>query len=93
MCGAPIRDKSHIAPTITYATVSIAFVAIVLRCIARADRFALDDIFAVAAFIIALPQAIITVLMSKKGFGKDIWTLPADNITWILKVRLSAALI
>jgi predicted permease len=91
MCGAPIRDRSHIAPTITYATVSIALVAVVLRCIARADRFALDDIFAVVAFTTGLPQAIITVLMSKKGFGKDIWTLSAENITWILKVSLSPA--
>jgi hypothetical protein len=90
MCGAPVRDNTHITPIIIYVTGSLATITIIARCIARTDNFALDDISALAAFVTGVAMAIIIVVMSAAGFGKDLWTLDPARITRILEVSTNS---
>jgi Co/Zn/Cd efflux system component len=90
MCGAPVRDNTHITPIIIYVTVTLATISVIARCIARTDSFGLDDISALAAFVTGVAMAIIIVIMSAEGFGKDMWTLYPARITRLLQVSTSS---
>lgn len=43
----------------------------------------------IAVQVFAIPMAVLEFIMSKDGFGKDIWTIPFDQITRIVKVRIA----
>jgi hypothetical protein len=86
MCGAPVRDNTHITPVIVYISGGLATIGVMVRCIAKIRNFGLDDISALAAFVTGVAMAIIIVIMSADGFGKDIWTLYPARITRILQV-------
>jgi hypothetical protein len=86
MCGAPVRDNSHITPVIVYITGSLATISVMTRCIAKTRNFGLDDISALAAFVTGVAMAIIIIIMSAEGFGKDMWTLYPARIVRILHV-------
>jgi hypothetical protein len=90
MCGAPVRDKTHITPIFIYVTASLATISIIARCIARTDSFGADDVSALAAWVTGVAMAIIIVIMSAEGFGKDIWTLSPAKITRLLQVSTSS---
>ncbi|EXJ84621.1 hypothetical protein A1O3_05291 [Capronia epimyces CBS 606.96] len=49
------------------------------------DRFQWADVAVVLALAFALPMGVMEFFMSSDGFGKDIWTLPFDKITRIIK--------
>lgn len=87
MCGHSQRDITHITPIVTGVSGGAALVAVIIRAIAARDGFSLDDIFAVAALITALPMGILEFFMSADGFGKDIWAIPHSNIYRIIQVR------
>jgi hypothetical protein len=59
---------------------------VVLRMFAIQDHFALDDMFAIAAIVSAIPMGVLEFIKAKDGFGKDIWNIPAPNIYRIVKV-------
>jgi hypothetical protein len=89
MCGAPVRDITHITPIVTGISGGFAIIGVVVRCFATAGNFAPDDFFAIAALISALPMGILEFFMSADGFGKDIWTLTPKNIYRIVQVSNS----
>ncbi|KAH7067851.1 hypothetical protein FB567DRAFT_457821 [Paraphoma chrysanthemicola] len=99
LCGAPVRDISHIPPIVTATSGAIALLMIVLRMFAVQDHFALDDMFATAAMASAIPMGVLEFIKAKDGFGKDIWTIPAPNIyrivklTWLTEILYSLAVI
>jgi hypothetical protein len=43
---------------------------VAVRCVATVGNFALDDIFAIAALVSALPMGVLEFVMSVDGFGK-----------------------
>ncbi|KAH3928735.1 hypothetical protein HBH98_107900 [Parastagonospora nodorum] len=92
MCGAPVRDITDITPIMTGVFGGLAILGVAIRCVATKGAFALDDIFAVAALIVALPMGILEFVMSSDGFGKDLWTIPPANIyriaqfTWLTEI-------
>jgi hypothetical protein len=86
MCGAPVRDNTHITPIVTIVFGILAIFSIFIRCLATVDRLALDDIFAIAALATALPMGIMEFFLSLYGFGKDIWTIPPSKIYRITQV-------
>jgi hypothetical protein len=88
MCGAPVRDITHITPLVTGISGGVAIIGVVVRCIATAGTFALDDIFAIAALVNAIPMGILEFVMSNDGFGKDIWTIPPAKIYRIVQVSM-----
>jgi hypothetical protein len=97
MCGAPVRDITHITPIVSGVSGGFAILAVLVRCFPTGGAFALDDIFAVAALVSALPMGILEFVMSADGFGKDIWNIPAEKVYRIVKVsslqRLASALL
>ncbi|KAJ5506007.1 hypothetical protein N7453_004964 [Penicillium expansum] len=89
-CGAPIRDRTKI---VSYAGVVggiIALLAFVLRMLARLSccggMFGVDDWTMVLTMALLIPLSALSVVLANSGLGKDMWTLPFDNITHILYV-------
>ncbi|KAE8363568.1 hypothetical protein BDV27DRAFT_146013 [Aspergillus caelatus] len=70
MCGIEPQDISHIMTTVTSVFMSLAITFTIMRCSESRDHFGPEDIFAILAL---------------DGYGKDIWILPFDNITRIVK--------
>jgi hypothetical protein len=89
MCGAPVRDITHITPLVTGISGGVAIIGVAIRCIATAGHFALDDIFAIAALVNAIPMGILEFIMSNDGFGKDIWTIPPAKIYRIVQASIA----
>ncbi|KAH7112486.1 hypothetical protein B0J11DRAFT_185921 [Dendryphion nanum] len=85
MCGQPVRDITHITPIVTGVSGAAAIIAVVVRSALAYASFSLDDMFAVAALISALPMGILEFFMAADGFGKDIWNIPHNNIYQIIK--------
>ncbi|KAK4864759.1 hypothetical protein LT330_001382 [Penicillium expansum] len=86
-CGAPIRDRTKI---VSYAGVVggiIALLAFFLRMLARLSccggMFGVDD----WTMVLLIPLSALSVVLANSGLGKDMWTLPFDNITHILYCR------
>ncbi|KAF2709866.1 hypothetical protein K504DRAFT_429933 [Pleomassaria siparia CBS 279.74] len=92
MCGAPVRDITHITPIVSGVSGGAAILVVLIRCFPTGGAFTLDDMFAVAALVSALPMGILEFFMSADGFGKDIWNIPPENVyrivrfTWITEV-------
>ncbi|KAL2822666.1 hypothetical protein BJX63DRAFT_427222 [Aspergillus granulosus] len=85
MCGIEPRDISHITPIVTSVFMSLAIAATLVRCFGSRHHFGPEDIFALLALLLAIPMGALEYPMAKDGYGKDIWSLPFDNITRIIK--------
>ncbi|KAE8308217.1 hypothetical protein BDV41DRAFT_581608 [Aspergillus transmontanensis] len=85
MCGIEPRDISHITKTVTSVFMDLAIAFTLMRCSESPDHFGPEDIFVVLALMFALPNGALEYPMAKDGHGKDIWTVPFDSITHILK--------
>ncbi|KAJ4292717.1 hypothetical protein N0V90_009380 [Kalmusia sp. IMI 367209] len=92
MCGAPVRDITHITPIISGTSGGAALIAVGIRVWMSGVDFWLDDAMCVVAIVFAIPMAVLEFLMSGLGFGKDIWTLTPDQIyrivqyTWLTEI-------
>ncbi|KAJ5415564.1 hypothetical protein N7465_004259 [Penicillium sp. CMV-2018d] len=89
-CGVPIRDHTKI---VSYAGVGggiVALIAFILRMLARLSCcggiFGADDWTMVLTMALLIPLSALSVVLANSGLGKDMWTLPFDNITHILYV-------
>lgn len=91
MCERPIRDRTKISSVLCGITGSLAIIAVILRMINtwQCENFAMDDACALLAGLFVIPENAATFATGPAGFGKDIWTVPFDKITYILKVRCS----
>lgn len=87
MCGAPVRDITHITPIITGTSGGAAIIGVVIRVWMSGSDFGLDDAMCVVALVFAIPMAILEFIMSGLGFGKDIWTRMPGEIYKIVQVR------
>ncbi|KAK5456025.1 hypothetical protein LTS15_005344 [Exophiala xenobiotica] len=88
LCQAPIRDDTAVTPIVTAVSGLVAIVCVVLRVADRfpgKQKFQWADLCVVTSLLLAIPMAILEFYMSSDGFGKDVWTLPFDNITRIVK--------
>ncbi|CAI7676271.1 unnamed protein product [Penicillium palitans] len=89
-CGVPIRDHTKI---VSYAGVGggiVALIAFILRMLARLSCcggiFGADDWTMILTMLFLIPLSALSVVLANAGLGKDMWTLPFDNITHILYV-------
>ncbi|KAJ5118996.1 hypothetical protein N7448_010705 [Penicillium atrosanguineum] len=89
-CGAPIRDRTHV---VSYAGVAggiIALLAFILRMVARfrscGGVFGLDDWTMLFTMCLLVPLSALSVVLANAGLGRDMWTLPFENITRILYI-------
>jgi hypothetical protein len=87
MCGKPVRDITHITPIVSGVSGGAALLVLVVRALITGGEYTLDDFFVLAAFAAALPMGILEFFMAADGFGRDIWTIPADKIYRIVQVR------
>ena len=54
------------------------------------DLFGWDDGLIVAAAALAFPVAVVQVNLGRNGLGKDIWTVPFDHVTKMLRLMYVA---
>ena len=87
MCGAEVRDITHITPIISGVAGGAATLAVIIRIWMSGAEFWLDDAMCIVALVFAIPMAALEFVMSDLGFGKDIWTLAPSNIYRIVQVR------
>ncbi|KAF2472741.1 uncharacterized protein BDR25DRAFT_154355, partial [Lindgomyces ingoldianus] len=86
MCGAPVRDNTHILPLVSGISGLFALTAVIVRCVAAGKNLALDDIFVAAAMAGAIPMDVLQLYTGPAGFGKDVWNVSFDNLYYILKL-------
>jgi hypothetical protein len=89
LCGQPVRDITHITPIVTGVSGGAALISVIIRSLLAGSVFGLDDFFAIAAMVAALPMGILEFFMAADGFGKDIWTIPPHKIYRIVRVCCS----
>ena len=89
MCGAEVRDITHITPIIAGTSGGAAIIGVVVRVWMSGADFWLDDAMCVLALAFAIPMAVLEFLMSSLGFGKDIWTLTPAQIYRIVQVCIT----
>ncbi|KAF1959237.1 hypothetical protein CC80DRAFT_585579 [Byssothecium circinans] len=85
-CRAPVRSQTKTI-RITNITLGVISALCVLARIVYKTAFSMaelgwDDYAIVATLLAGIPQTVITDLKtSPNGLGKDVWTVPFDNIT------------
>ncbi|KAK2627136.1 hypothetical protein QTJ16_003102 [Diplocarpon rosae] len=87
-CHAPTRGKRgrFILAIVLY---SISTFALILRLISNSTskyKFWYDDAVVLLLFLSSTAVTVISVFLVHLGLGSDIWTVPFDNITQILKI-------
>lgn len=93
MCQAPIRDK-HIEPlAIGLAGGALAGLAFLMRMCSTFSKsggrsLGMDDHLASVAVVLSVPPTVFSITLTKNGLGKDMWTLPLQNIKNVLMVGL-----
>jgi hypothetical protein len=90
MCDWPIRMKTYVTTVVVSTTGSLSILTFLLRTIdARLfGHFGWHDAYALGAGICAIPMNTVQLLVGRAGFGRDIWTVPFDNLILIQKVSL-----
>ncbi|KAL9527886.1 SAT4 family membrane protein [Sphaerulina musiva] len=97
ICQRPIRDKRGPGLKSIIAGLVIATVALGLRMASKihspcagndgwSTTLWWDDAVVVFVLALAIPIDVSAVLLSHAGIGTDVWTLPFENITRILKI-------
>jgi hypothetical protein len=91
VCERPIRDQSRVLIDVNAALGVLALLAVLMRVslAIRLHSFGSDDFFACLAGLFALPHFVGSIVIARIGMGRDIWTIPPEGISNILKVRAS----
>lgn len=93
MCQAPVRDK-HMQPlVIGLVGGALAGLAFIMRMCSTFSKtggrsLGMDDHMATVAVILSVPPTVFAITLTKNGLGKDMWTLPLQNIKNVLMVSL-----
>lgn len=95
-CGQPVRDNSAASISVPLAFGSFAFAIFALRIFTRLftlqKELYLDDYTMALTVLLAIPLTVFAPVLTHYGIGKDIWTLPFDDITNALKYFFLAEL-
>ncbi|KAL1987280.1 hypothetical protein VTN96DRAFT_4308 [Rasamsonia emersonii] len=90
MCHAPVRDRTAAVWVPGIIGGVLAVLAFILRMAARLPRFGgqfgLDDWTMVLVMALVIPLTALSVVLPLHGLGKDIWTVPFDDITYVLYI-------
>ncbi|KAF1972783.1 hypothetical protein BU23DRAFT_508119 [Bimuria novae-zelandiae CBS 107.79] len=88
--GLPVRDHTRLVSYTGVIGGGFALVAVILRVFARMPCFGgtwgWDDWSILVNMIPVVPLTALSVVLANAGLGKDIWTVPFDNITQILHI-------
>ncbi|ORY58549.1 CFEM domain-containing protein [Pseudomassariella vexata] len=85
-CHAPIRDKSRDYSITAVTLGSVAGLFLILRVVHKffvlKSALGMDDWFVIVVIISGIPSTVMSVHgLAANGLGKDIWTVPFDQIT------------
>jgi hypothetical protein len=96
-CQRPIRNATKKVSYPAIAGMILAIIAVALRVIYRlpgiGGHFGSDDVTIICSTIVMIPLSILAVFITQHGLGRDIWTIPFENITYILRVYFFDAMI
>ncbi|KAK1590383.1 CFEM domain-containing protein [Colletotrichum navitas] len=89
MCGAPVRNETAKPLLIGVIGGAITFFIFGLRMCASllpvgGRPWGWDDFTIVIAMALAIPPTVFSVTLSNNGLGKDMWTLPQQQIENVL---------
>ncbi|THX15100.1 hypothetical protein D6D13_02349 [Aureobasidium pullulans] len=91
MCGAPVRNQTLKPLLVGVIGGGLALLVFILRMCAGLPvggrPLGWDDYTICIAVALGTPPTVFSVLLSKNGLGKDMWTLPLPNIESVLFVR------
>ncbi|THV82269.1 hypothetical protein D6D29_04776 [Aureobasidium pullulans] len=91
MCGAPVRNQTLKPLLVGVIGGGLALLVFILRMCAGLPvggrPLGWDDYTICIAVALGTPPTVFSVLLSKNGLGKDMWTLPLSNIENVLFVR------
>ncbi|KAI0014496.1 hypothetical protein F4779DRAFT_612785 [Xylariaceae sp. FL0662B] len=90
-CGVVGQDRRSLVSVIGITFGALGLVAFVLRCLARvigSHCWGKDDTVICLAMCLEIPLGVLSVPFSHLGLGLDMWFVPFDNITEILRVSL-----
>ncbi|KAF7125862.1 hypothetical protein CNMCM5793_002155 [Aspergillus hiratsukae] len=89
-CGAPIRDRTRVVSIAGVVGGVLAVLAFALRMMARlpccGGQFGMDDLAMIVTVSMVIPLSGLSVVLADLGLGKDMWTVPPDDITHILYI-------
>lgn len=83
-CDVPFNDDSGTIMSLAPALTAVALAFVIIRLVARWNALGCDDGCVVAGWLTGLVVAILNSLMGLSGLGKDIWTVPFDEISRLL---------
>lgn len=88
MFQRPVRDRSLEPMVIASVSGSVAALSVLLRTLDAllTGRFAWDDACALGAGLTLVPMNAMLLRTASVGLGRDTWTLPFDDVTYIQKV-------
>ncbi|KAK6863780.1 hypothetical protein PG995_000308 [Apiospora arundinis] len=88
MPGVPLRDETQKPLLIGVIGGVVAVVICILRMMsglpAGGRKLGWDDWTILMALALAMPPTVFSVLLSNNGLGRDMWTLPMQNIENVL---------
>jgi hypothetical protein len=90
-CDSPVTDDSLGLKVITPLFGVLAVVVFCLRVWARGltgmmTAWGADDWVMLAAVVASIPLTVVSYLFAARGLGQDLWMVPFDNITFVLKM-------
>ncbi|OQD82301.1 hypothetical protein PENANT_c022G09635 [Penicillium antarcticum] len=89
-CGAPLRDRTALVSYLGVGGGVLALIAFILRMVARlrccGGTFGMDDWTMMLTMSLVIPLSALSVVLADAGLGKDMWTIPLDNVTRILYI-------
>jgi len=87
-CGAELRDHSADMTIIALSTGGLALAIFIVRIVARLTTYQKtlfwDDWTLLLMVVITIPPTVLAPFLASNGLGRDIWTLPFDNINNVL---------
>ncbi|EOA92300.1 uncharacterized protein SETTUDRAFT_162727 [Exserohilum turcica Et28A] len=89
MFQRPVRDRSLEPMVIASVSGSVAALSVLLRTLDAllTGRFAWDDACALGAGLTLVPMNAMLLRTASVGLGRDTWTLPFDDVTYIQKLE------
>lgn len=88
ICRRPLRNRSKAVSIPGVIGISLALPVFILRLLARimSLQFGMDDWAMIAAMGFVIPLSAMAVVLADCGLGKDVWSIPFGNITYILHI-------
>ncbi|KAL3472594.1 hypothetical protein BJX99DRAFT_272830 [Aspergillus californicus] len=87
-CGLPSSDDTTVFPITNIVGLVVAILSVVVRVVNRLSdrRFGWDDYLIILSLLFAAAVSGIGLSLRDYGLGKDIWTVPFDDIRQTLKL-------